>query len=81
MNIINITPVSVALNITANKVTFQVLTLDLTPETFNLNARFFNEEVEVSNVPFELPIEDYTNWKSDSELETKCLAALNLTKA
>jgi len=80
MNIIDIKPVAVALNVTANKVAFQVLTLDLTPKTFNLNARFFSDKVEVSNVPFELPISDYNDWKSDLELENKCLTALNLER-
>jgi hypothetical protein len=85
MNQINIEPVTVGLGITANVVAFQVLTFDLSPITFNLNARFYNEtkdEVkEVSNIPFTLPIEDYETWKSDTELENKCLKALNLVRA
>jgi hypothetical protein len=84
MNQINIEPVTVGFNITANVVAFQVLTFDLSPITFNLNARFYNEtkdEIkEVSNIPFTLPLEDYETWKSDSVLENKCLKALNLVK-
>ncbi len=85
MNKINIEPVTVGLGITANVVAFQVLTFDLSPETFNLNARFYNEieaeTKEVSNIPFTLPIEDYETWKSDAVLENKCLKALNLVRA
>jgi|LakMenE01Jun11ns_1017448.scaffolds.fasta_scaffold9567095_2 hypothetical protein len=85
MNKINIEPVTVGLGITANVVAFQVLTFDLSPDTFNLNARFYNEieaELkEVSNIPFTLPIEDYETWKSDAVLENKCLKALNLVRA
>ena len=85
MNKINIEPVVVGLNITANVVSFQILTFDLSPITFNLNARFYNETndelQEVSNIPFTLPLEDYESWKSDSVLENKCLKALNLIRA
>jgi len=85
MNQINIEPVIVGFNITANVVAFQVLTFDLSPITFNLNARFYfetEEEIkEVSNIPFTLPIEDYETWKSDSVLENKCLKALNLVRS
>jgi hypothetical protein len=85
MNKINIEPVTVGLGITANVVAFQVLTFDLSPDTFNLNARFYNETEtetkEVSNIPFTLPIEDYETWKSDAVLENKCLKALNLVRA
>ena len=85
MNTINITPVTVAFNKIANAVSFQVLTLDLTPEKFYLNAKFFNvfenNKIELANVPFELPIEDYKNWQNDAELEAKCLTALNLNRA
>jgi hypothetical protein len=85
MNKINIEPVIVGFNITANVVAFQVLTFDLSPDTFNLNARFYNEieaEIkEVSNIPFTLPLEDYETWKSDAVLENKCLKALNLVRA
>ena len=85
MNQINIEPVIVGFNITANVVAFQVLTFDLSPITFNLNARFYNETQEeikeVSNIPFSLPLEDYETWKSDSVLENKCLKALNLVRA
>jgi len=84
MNLINIKPIAVALNTTANAVSFQVLTLSLPPQNFLLNARFFqvdeNLKVEVSNVPFELSLEDYENWQNDTELENKCLAALNLER-
>jgi hypothetical protein len=85
MNKINIEPVVVGWGITANVVAFQVLTFDLSPLTFNLNARFYNETEtelkEVSNIPFTLPIEDYESWKSDAVLENKCLKALNLVRA
>jgi hypothetical protein len=85
MNQINIEPVIVGLGITANVVSFQILTFDLSPITFNLNARFYNENndelKEVSNIPFTLPLEDYETWKSDSVLENKCLKALNLVRA
>jgi hypothetical protein len=85
MNQINIEPVTVGFNITANVVAFQVLTFDLSPLTFNLNARFYletEEEIkEVSNIPFTLPIEDYETWQSDAVLENKCLKALNLVRA
>jgi len=82
---IKIEPVSVAFNTTANAVEFQVSTLTLSPTTFDLNAKFYNEiehlSFEVSNVPFSLPLEDYNTWDSDVELENKCLAYLNLTRA
>jgi hypothetical protein len=85
MNLIKIKPVEVALNTTSNAVAFQVLTLDIAPEKFNLNARFFfvNEETkkEVSNVPFELPLEDYKEWITDEFLENKSLKHLNLERA
>jgi hypothetical protein len=85
MNQINIIPVTVGFNITANVVSFQILTFDLSPITFNLNARFYVETQdqikEVSNIPFTLPLEDYESWKSDGVLENKCLKALNLVKA
>jgi hypothetical protein len=85
MNKINIEPVTVGLGITANVVAFQILTFDLSPITFNLNARFYVETEkqikEVSNIPFTLPLEDYESWKSDTELENKCLKALNLVRA
>jgi hypothetical protein len=85
MNKINIEPVVVGWNITANVVSFQILTFDLSPLTFNLNARFYNETEEkikeVCNIPFTLPLEDYETWKSDSVLENKCLKALNLVRA
>lgn len=81
MNIINIKPVLVGFNLTANKVSFQILTFDLSPKEFNLVAKFYNDNNEIANIPFELPIEDYNNWKSDSGLENKCLVALNLDKA
>jgi len=86
MNKINIKPVVVGLNITANAVAIQVLTLDITPEVFNLNARFFNVNQkeglgpEVANIPFTLPLEDYENWQTNEYLENKSLAALNLEK-
>ena len=78
---ISIKEISVGFNLTANMVSFQILTFDLSPKEFNLVAKFYNDNVEISNVPFQLPIEDYTNWKSDSGLENKCLVALNLEKA
>jgi hypothetical protein len=85
MNKINIEPVTVGFNITANVVAFQILTFDLSPIEFNLNARFYNkieaETIEVCNIPFTLPIEDYETWKSDAVLENKCLKALNLVRA
>jgi hypothetical protein len=86
MTLINIKPVAVGLNQTANAISIQVLTLDLTPEKFNLNARFFsidskNIQTELLNIPFELPIEDYSNWISDTYLENKSLEALNLERA
>jgi len=85
MNQINIEPVTVGLGITANVVSFQILTFDLSPIEFNFNARFYNEtekEIkEVSNIPFTLPIDDYESWKSDAVLENKCLKALNLVRA
>jgi hypothetical protein len=85
MNQINIETVTVGLGITANVVSFQILTFDLSPIEFNLNARFYNETQdqikEVSNIPFTLPLEDYESWKSDGVLENKCLKALNLVKA
>ncbi len=90
MKIIDIKPVAVGLNITANAVSFQVLTLDITPKQFKLNARFFyinaepgleTERTEVSNTPFELPIEDYNNWQTDEYLESKCLTKLGLERA
>ena len=85
MNLINIKPVSVALGVTANAVSFQVLTLDIWPKDFKLNARFFSVtdegQKEVSNVPFSLPLEDYENWNADTYLENKSLAALNLERA
>ena len=91
MTLIKINPVVVALNTTANAVAIQVLTLDIKPQAFKLNARLFNVEpatettpenkTEVANIPFELPIEDYDNWQTDEYLETKSLQALNLTKA
>lgn len=84
MNTINITPVVVAFNTTANAVSFQVLTLNLTPTEFKLNARFYNvqekQTTEVANILFALPLEDYNNWNSDVELENKCLSALGLQK-
>ena len=84
MNTINITPVVVAFNTTANAVSFQVLTLNLTPTEFKLNARFYNvhekQTTEVANIPFALPFEDYENWNSDLELENKCLSALSLQR-
>jgi len=84
MNIINIKPIAVALNTIANAVSFQVLTLSLPPQTFSLNARFFqvteDSKNEVSNVPFTLPLEDYETWQNDTELENKCLEALNLQR-
>ena len=85
MNKINIEPVTVGLGITANVVSFQILTFDLSPIEFNFNARFYVETQdqikEVSNIPFTLPLEDYESWKSDSVLENKCLKALNLVRA
>jgi hypothetical protein len=85
MNKINIEPVTVGLGITANVVAFQILTFDLSPDTFNLNARFYNEieaeTKEVSNIPFTLPLEDYETWNSDAVLENKCLKTLNLVRA
>jgi len=84
MNTINIKPIAVALNTNANAVSFQVLTLTLPPQTFLLNARFFqinqDSTKEVINIPFELPLSDYENWQSDAELEDKCLVALNLER-
>jgi hypothetical protein len=85
MNLIKIKPVSVGLNIQANAVAIQVLTLDIAPEKFNLNARFFfvDEETkkEVSNIPYELPLEDYKEWITDEFLENKSLKHLNLERA
>ncbi len=85
MNTINIKPVPVGFNKLANAVCFQVLTLDLNPNKFYLNAKFFNvsesNKIELANVPFELPIEDYKNWQNDAILETKCITALNLERA
>jgi hypothetical protein len=85
MNLIKIKPVSVGLNIQANAVSIQVLTLDIAPEKFNLNARFFfvDEETkkEVSNIPYELPLEDYKEWITDEFLENKSLKHLNLERA
>ena len=84
MNLIKIKPVQVALNTTANAVAIQVLTLNIAPENFNLNARFFfvDGEIksEVSNVPFSLPIEDYNKWVTDEYLENASLNALNLER-
>lgn len=77
---IKIKEISVGFNLTANNVSFQVLTFDLSPKEFNLVAKFYCDNNEVVNVPFQLPIEDYNNWKSDSGLENKCLVALNLEK-
>lgn len=86
MTLINIIPVTVGYNQTANAIAIQVLTLDLTPEKFNLNGRFFyvdseNIKTELANIPFELPIEDYIKWLTDEYLENKCLEALNLERA
>jgi len=85
MNLIKIKPVSVGLNIQANAVSIQVLTLDIAPEKFNLNARFFfvDEETkkEISNIPYELPLEDYNEWITDEFLENKSLKHLNLERA
>lgn len=84
MNIINIIPVAVGLNITANAVGFQVQNFNLTPEELPMNARFYNVEgeskTEVSNIPFTLPKSVYDKWTTDSYLETESLKALNLTK-
>jgi hypothetical protein len=84
MNQINIEQVVVGFNITANVVSFQILTFDLSPIEFNFNARFYVETAEeikeVCNIPFTLPIEDYETWKSDAVLENKCLKALNLVR-
>lgn len=84
MNLINIKPVAVGLNITANAVAIQVLTLDIKPIAFNLNARFFDvtedKQTEVANIPFTLPLEDYDNWQTDEYLENKSLAKLGLTR-
>ena len=84
MQKINIIPIVVALGISANAVSFEVLTLPIPPTTFKLNARFFNVQEdkteEVSNVPFELPLEDYNNWQSDTILEDKCLTKLGLKR-
>jgi hypothetical protein len=77
---IRIKEISVGFNLTANMVSFQVLTFDLSPIEFKLVAKFYFDNNEVANVPFQLPIEDYNNWKSDSGLENKCLVALNLEK-
>lgn len=89
MNKIKIKPISVGLNTTANEVSIQVLTLDITPEAFKLNARFYDTQTigeettskEVYNAPFELPIEVYNNWQQDSYLENESLAKLGLERA
>ncbi len=86
MNLIKIKPVSVGLNIQANAVAIQVLTLDIAPEKFNLNARFFfvdeeEKKKEVSNIPYELSLEDYKEWITDEFLENKSLKHLNLERA
>jgi len=78
---IQIKEISVGFNLTANNVSFQVLTFDLSPKEFNLVAKFYFDNNEVANVPFQLPIQAYDNWKVDSTLENKCLVALNLEKA
>ena len=82
MELIKIKPVPVSLGTTANAVLFQVMTLDLSPSEFKLNARFFNVEketkTEVANVPFELPLADYETWTNDEVLADKCLTKLNL---
>ena len=84
MQKINIIPIVVALGISANAVSFEVLTLPIPPTTFKLNARLFNVQEdkteEVSNVPFELPLEDYNTWQSDTILEDKCLTKLGLKR-
>jgi len=84
MNTIKIEPVAVALNVLANAVSFEVLTLQIPPTTFNLNARFFSingeQKTEVANISFSLPLADYEAWQSDAELENKCLIHLKLTK-
>lgn len=85
MTTINIKPVPVGFNRTANAISIQVLTLNIKPEKFNLNARFFSviedKKTELANVPFELPLEDYDNWQTDEYLENKSLQALNLERA
>jgi len=81
MNLINIKPVFVALNTTANKVAFQVLTLDLSPKEFKLNARFYQDDAEITNIPFELDLSFYESWTNDVELENECLKHFNLERA
>jgi hypothetical protein len=81
MNTINILPVFVALNTTANKVVFQVLTLDLSPTEFKLNARFFQDTNEITNIPFELPLSVYELWTDDKYLEDVCLSHFKLERA
>ena len=78
---IRIKEISVGFNLTANMVSFQVLTFDLSPKEFKLVAKFYFDNNEVANVPFQLNITDYVNWKGDSALENKCILALNLEKA
>lgn len=91
MTLIEIQPVAVGFGVTANHVAIQVLTLDIKPKEFNLNARFYNvipatddkpeQKEEVANVPFSLPLEVYDNWDNDLYLENESLKKLNLTRA